>query len=574
MKKLNKLILGLFVLVVVVSCYEGIDSISQVDPKPDAGAPIVTIMKPANGLEIQVAEPLTSTIIQFRVEDDIEIASIKVMLDGVEIAAYDKFLDYRIANLEFMQDNITTGDHILAITATDLVGNATTATANFTKSPPYTPLFAGEQFYMPFDGDFTERLSLIAAGEVGSPDFGGSGYAGSNAYKAGTDNYLTFPTSELTLTQNFSGAFWYKVNATPDRAGILTMGGAVDNRNQGLRLLREGNAENQRIKLNIGTGNTDVWNDGGEISVAAGDWVHVAFTISESQTKIYLNGMEVNTSILSAPIDWTGTSALVIGAGGPNFSYWDHKSDSSLMDELRLFDKTLSQIEITSMIAQGSQKLHLNFNGNYSDSVSDKDGTSVGTPGFAGESHAGSNAYKGAENSYISFPTAGLLGREFSAAFWYKINATPDRAGILVVGPRDTNNPDFPNVQNDRKSGFRFLREGGATNQTFKLNVGNGTDDNWFDGGAAATIDPTANTGWIHLAFTISSEESVVYINGEVVAQGTFPGVDWTDCDLLSVMSGAPRFTEWGHKSDLSVMDELRVFDKALSQSEIKALMF
>lgn len=574
MKKINKYILGLFALLFTVSCYEGIDSISQVDPGPDKGAPIVTIMRPANGLEIQVPEPITSTTIEFKVEDDIELGTITVMLDGVEIASYNQFVDYRIAKKQFVYDNITTGDHILTITATDLVGNVSTATSNFTKSPPYTPQFAGEQFYMPFDGDFTELVSVIAAGEVGSPGFGGSGYAGSNSYKAGTDNYLTFPTSELTLGDNFSGAFWYKVNAAPDRSGILTIGANADDRNQGFRLFREGGAEKQRIKLNVGTGSGDSWNDGGEIDVAAGAWVHVAFTISATETKIYLNGMEVNTGILSAPIDWTGASDLVIGAGGPTFSYWNHKSDSSLMDELRLFDTTLSQSEITSMIAQGSQKMHVNFNGSFNDNVRDIEATIVGTPGFTTDAYAGSNAYKGAENSYLTFPTTGLLGNQFSAAFWYNINATPDRAGILVIGPPDSGNGNFPDVQNKRTSGFRFFREGGPTNQIFKLNVGNGTGDSWFDGGAAATIDPTANNGWVHLAFTISSTECVVYINGDVVKQGAFTGVDWTDCDILSIMSGAPRFTEWGHKSDLSTMDELRIFDKALSQAEIQALMF
>lgn len=574
MKNINKIFIGLFALVLMTSCYEGIDSISEVDPGPDAGAPLISIMRPANGLEIQVPEPVTSTTIEFKVEDDIELGTISVMLDGVEIASYNQFVDYRIAKEQFVYDNITTGDHILSITATDLVGNVSTSTVNFTKSPPYTPIFAGEQFYMPFDGDFTELVSVMPAGEVGNPDFGGSAYAGSNSYKAGTDNYLTFPVSELTLGNNFSGAFWYKVNATPDRSGILTIGASAENRNQGLRLFREGNGTAQRIKLNVGTGASDSWNDGGEINVAAGEWVHVVFTISETQTKIYLNGMEVNTGTLGAPIDWTGTSQLVIGAGGPTFSYWDHKSDSSLMDELRLFDKTLSQSEITSMIAQGSQKLHVNFNGSYTDNVRDIEATVVGNPGFSGDAYAGSNAYKGAENSYLTFPTTGLLENQFSAAFWYKMNATPDRAGILVVGPPDSGNANFPGVQNNRTSGFRFFREGGATNQTFKLNVGNGTADNWFDGGAAATIDPTANNGWVHLAFTISSTECVVYINGEVVKQGEFTGVDWTGCDLLSVMSGAPRFTEWGHKSDLSVMDELRIFDKALSQTEIQALMF
>ena len=29
-----------------------------------------------------------------------------------------------------------------------------------------------------------------------------------------------------------------------------------------------------------------------------------------------------------------------------------------------------------------------------------------------------------------------LLSSEFSASFWYNLNSTPDRAGILVIGPQ------------------------------------------------------------------------------------------------------------------------------------------
>jgi hypothetical protein len=38
-------------------------------------------------------------------------------------------------------------------------------------------------------------------------------------------------------------------------------------------------------------------------------------------------------------------------------------------------------------------------------------------------------------------------------------------------------------------------------------------------------------------------------------------------------MSGAPRFTEWGHLSDLSYLDELYFFDVALTQEEIQTIM-
>ena len=77
---------------------------------------------------------------------------------------------------------------------------------------------------------------------------------------------------------------------------------------------------------------------------------------------------------------------------------------------------------------------------------------------------------------------------------------------------------------------------------------------------------------WIHLAFTTRLSVAV-YINGQVVSQGNFSGIGWADCDILSIASGAPRFTEWGHLSDRSFFDELRIFNKALSQQEIQTII-
>ena len=153
------------------------------------------------------------------------------------------------------------------------------------------------------------------------------------------------------------------------------------------------------------------------------------------------------------------------------------------------------------------------------------------------------------------------------------MNADPDRGGILVLGPEDTENENYPDVQNLRTKGFRFFREGNATRQVFKLNVGTGDGESWFDGGDAAALDPTTVTDWVHLAFTISDARAAVYINGEVVSEGAFTGIDWTGCDMLSIGSGAPRFTQWGHLSDLSLIDELRLYNKALSQEEVQATM-
>lgn len=560
------LVLGFF------SCeYEGIDPITKVDPGADAGGPEVKIISPNEGSSIQVPEAVASLTISFEVEDDIEVESVEVLVNGDQIAFFDEFLDYRIVKEQVVFDQVTNGEHTVTVRATDIAGNTTSQTVNFNKEPPYTPKYAGEFFYMPFDGDFTELINIYSADVTGSPGFAADAVLGTGAYAGNNDSYITVPLDQENLENEFSAAFWYKVTGDPDRAGIL-VAGADENREQGFRLFREGSATSQTIKLNVGTGSGESWNDGAALDVEVGEWVHIAFTISPEGTTIYFNGNPMNTGDMANPIDWTGVEEITIGAGGETFSYWNHLSDTSFIDELRLFNTALSADDIQNLINASSVTLHMPFEGNYKDLVSNRDVTVVGSPGFAGESVVGSDAYAGAEGSYLTLPSEGLLSENFSATFWYNLNASPDRAGIIVIGPEDADNAGFPEIQNDRTSGLRFFRENGASDtQRFKLNVGDGSADTWVDGGEAA--DVANDAGWVHLAFTISSTTATVYINGEAVKESTFSGIDWTGADLVSIMSGAPRFTEWGHLSDQSYMDDLRFYNKVLTQQEIQANM-
>lgn len=352
--KTIKYFLAFVLAVCAVACNDGIDSITSVASGPDETAPTVKILYPAEGALIQVTEDVASINIRVDAVDDIELESLIIQLDGAEIAKFTEFKDYRHALVSYTYDQLTNGKHTLTAIAKDLTGKTTTESVNFEKAAPYKPKFEGEIFYMPFNGDYMELVSVKYAATVGNPLF-----------------------------------------------------------------------------------------------------------------------------------------------------------------------------------------------------ISGKSG----------------QAYAGAADAYLTFPTSGLLGSSFTAAFWYKMNDAPDRSGILIIGPVDEANPD---MMNNRKSGFRFFRESGNGGQTLKLNVGDGAEDSWFDGGETATL---TSSDWVHVAFTISDTECVVYFNGEVVCQNTFSGVNWDGCDIMTIGSGAPRFTEWGHMSDQSLMDELRLFNKALTSEEIKEIM-
>lgn len=355
MKILKKILAYSLIVFFAVACNKGIDPITPIAPGTDATAPTVTISYPAEGTLIRVKEAVTSVDIQFEVVDDIEIKSISVKMDGTELTSFTTFKDYRRAVKEYLYDKLTNGTHTLSVVATDLSGKVTTKSVNFEKATPYQPKYAGEVFYMPFDGDFMELISIKNAAKVGSPAFG-TGKKGS-AYAGATDAYLTFPTAGL-LGTGFSAVFWYKLNVSPDRAGILVIGPPdgtkttnLNNRNNGFRFFREGSATSQTLKLNVGNGTADSWFDGGaaaSLSSTAG-WTHIAFTISNTECKVYFDGKVVTQGAFTG-VDWTGCDILSIASGVPRFTEWGHLSDNSLIDELRLFNKALTQTEIQTII--------------------------------------------------------------------------------------------------------------------------------------------------------------------------------------------------------------------------------
>jgi hypothetical protein len=335
------------------ACEEGIDPISKVAPGQDETAPVVSIRYPGEGAQIRVKEDITSVKIELDVKDDIEIGKVVLFLDDVKLAEYSDFKDYRHAVESFVYNQLTNGAHTIKVEAVDLTGKSASAIAHFSKTAPYKPLF-GEMFYLPFDGDYLELVSIQEVGRIGSPAFA-DGKIG-KAYAGAPDSYLTFKTADIVpaLGSEFSAAFWYKLNTSPDRAGLLTISPNIDgdaDRKDGIRLFREGSATSQTIKLNAGNGAADSWFDGGaaaSIDATAG-WTHIAFTVSPTEGVIYLNGEIVSQGAFTG-VSWANCDWISIGSGAPTFTVWSHFSDNSLFDELRLFNKALTQEEVRTLM--------------------------------------------------------------------------------------------------------------------------------------------------------------------------------------------------------------------------------
>jgi len=342
-------------LALSTACSDGyIDDISQVATGEDTVAPTINILSP-NVVKtlIPPKDSSTEAVFEYTVSDDIEIAQIDVFVDGVKVSTHNSFIDYRNYK-ESLSKNLGLGDHTLTVEAKDISGKASTKSFTFNITNIYTPLFDGEKAYFAFftgNSRFTEYLSVNDASVIGNPTTISGGKSGA-AYQGATGSYLTFPLAGLYSSEGISFTFWYKVNATPDRGGIITINDNADNsdenRTKGLRLFREGSATSQTIKMNVGTGSGESWNDGGNVAVD-GAWVHVGVTVSPTESKIYFNGVLQRTATFTS-FDFSESTTMVIGSGAPSFTYWNHLSDLSQIDELRVYNKALDEAAIKATI--------------------------------------------------------------------------------------------------------------------------------------------------------------------------------------------------------------------------------
>lgn len=362
MKTIKYIFICIFVGIVSIACNEGIDSITKIDPGPDQAAPTISISYPTEGLEIIDMTEFIPMTFQASISDDIELESITISLNGVELTKYNQFKDYRRYVLSYLYDKLGDGNHKLTILATDVSGKNSSKSVNFVKSSRYLPKYNGEIFYMPFDDNNQELISETNALKIGSPTFT-SGKIG-KAYKGAVDSYLSYKIpNTISSAQEFSAVFWYKLDVTIEKGGILTVSAddpaseasAKNNRNFGFRLFREKANGGQTFKLNVGNGSSDSWFDGGATATlipetTGAGWVFIAFTISKTECSLYFNGQAVKTGAFNGSINWANCEAISIGSGAPYFTGWGHMSDASLYDELRLFNKALTQNEIKAIM--------------------------------------------------------------------------------------------------------------------------------------------------------------------------------------------------------------------------------
>jgi hypothetical protein len=225
-------------------------------------------------------------------------------------------------------------------------------------------------------------------------------------------------------------------------------------------------------------------------------------------------------------------------------------------------------------IGAGSLVGYWAFDGSYIDSVSKTAATGVGTSftgGFKGQ------ALQGADKGYVisDLPNAIKNLTSFTINYWLK---TPNTSGIITP------------ITISRADQFwgaldMFYENGGRTDNTANLKVHyNGQSEVWFTNGFIS--NPWS--GWINIALTYDAASSTfkLFQGGNEVASQTAAGLGNLafPANAAKIIFGTSQFqttpslgTAGGAQSWAGYltgqMDEVRIYNKALTASDLQALI-
>ncbi len=170
----------------------------------------------------------------------------------------------------------------------------------------------------------------------------------------GTSDYLDTPDNVLlTTTNNYTVSTWLKPNAFINTFEVFVM--KTTNYQDGftLYIYWDGNDPNVGL-VSLQTGDGMNW-DNVSSTINASIWTHVTATYDGTTLRMYINGVEISTTIFSTTVA-NASVPLVTGVGlGGNLYY------NGSMDELKIFDTTLSAEEISQLY--DNENTGINYDG-------------------------------------------------------------------------------------------------------------------------------------------------------------------------------------------------------------------
>ena len=404
-----------------------------------------------------------------------------------------------------------------------------------------------------FDGgrlNDTEGVVPDDASIIGSVETQVAGITG-QAVRIGKEGHLTVPHSEDLLLggdqhPDFSVTFWLKVEESKGPLMDLFTKGEGNSMTPGIWL----NHSNGQIHYRAAT--TTSWNQGGyggtNLKNSLNEWVHISYVKEGAQLRLYLNGE------LEGIVDFDGS--IVPSEGTPlnigDFSGLDE--GVFVIDELKVFGKALSEEEVkveTPLLA------HWKMDNDAWDAIADAHGELQANAVLVDDPERGRVLSLANNGDYVRVASkpqlqVGKDGQDFSVAFWMNLSqgSTGQWRTLMHKGNSNT-----------QRTFAMWLMPN--SNQ---LHVAVSTDASWNQTVNSSIIELDT---WTHVTYVKEGGQLKLYLNGILDVERTLTGSSVSNDGNLYFGD-----TPWYSSNALGMLDDIRLYGKALNTSEILDLSY
>ena len=378
------------------------------------------------------------------------------------------------------------------------------------------------------------------------------GYINRGAVFNGSNSFISLPqNTDFDLNGNGSFSIWVQRNNT-SRVWIIDKANGGSG-NYGWQLYFHNGQYGFQMH---DTSNNIITVSSGTSGIATNAWEHIVITSNTSRVyKMYVNGTLKNTQTLSAAVS-VNTNGVTLG----KYSLASGYEVNGTMDQLRFFNKELSQSEVTTLYGETFASTTISttdiFNDNSGVALYQLDGNANDTGGVSGK--YGEAAIFNGSSSKITIPGGNFNLTTYSLSFW------------IYATDYNQTNTTVVNIGLDNSPGnWGGLAFGVNANKIFYF----GGDVAGVGGSGFFTQTGTTNitnANWVHVAMVVNGTSVTGYVNG---AQDS--GLSRTlganivyksaSSNHIGVRSGSFGSYGWWNGR----VDEVRVYSDTLTATEI-----
>jgi hypothetical protein len=197
----------------------------------------------------------------------------------------------------------------------------------------------------------------------------------------------------------------------------------------------------------------------------------------------------------------------------------------------------------------------------YDSSGNGNNGTLINDPVWSAGEYGSALTFNGANSSVETSNSSIFNNANFTIEAWIYLNSDVNNTQTRIVSKQGTISKSYS---------FDIFGKGygGSTGNQLLLSIGNGTT--WFNFLSATHL---SNQTWYHVAGTQEGTTSSIYINGQLDRNGTTLAQTTDNAGVLTIgcqKQASPSYTDYFFNGTI---DEVRIYDRALSQQEIQGDM-